>query len=95
MRRRPRRPNRSSVHDLERRIVDFNASVAPHRAHDRVLEAAIATIDTTPQRRAFIRAPLWDPDMNTVARFATAVLAVSFVRAIPVATTYWAAGTMT
>ena len=88
MRRRPRRPSRSSVHDLERRIVDFYASVASHRAHDRVLEAAIGTIDTTPQPRAFVRAPLWDPDMNTVARFAAAALRGELRPGDSVATTY-------
>jgi hypothetical protein len=80
--RRPPRPNRSSVHDLERRIADFYQSEASRRAPDRVLEAAIATIDTTPQRRAFIRAPRGSPDMNNVARLAAAAVAVTVVGAI-------------
>lgn len=80
--RHPRRPSRSTAHDLERRIDLFYASGAPECAPDRVLEAAITTIETTRQRRAFIRAPRGSPDMNSFARFATVAVAVTVVGAI-------------
>jgi hypothetical protein len=66
-----------SIHDLERRIAEFYASVVPPRAPDRVLEAAMATVETTPQRRAFISAPRGFPDLNTFARLATAAVALT------------------
>ena len=50
--RHPRRPSRSSGHDLERRIADFYASVAPQRAPDLVFEAALATTDPTCSNRS-------------------------------------------
>jgi hypothetical protein len=63
-------------HELERRIADFYATEAPTRAPERVLESALATIDTTPQRRALIRVPWRFPTMNTYAKFAIAAVAV-------------------
>lgn len=80
--RHPRRPSRSSIHDLEGRLADYYASGAPLRAPDRVFEAALATIDTTAQRRAFLRAPRGSLGMNTLARFATAAVAVTVVGAV-------------
>ena len=51
------------------RIADYYATEAPPRAPDRVLEAALATIDTTRQRRALIRMPWRFPIMNTTPRW--------------------------
>jgi hypothetical protein len=48
--RHPLRPSRSTVRHLELRIADFYQLEASQRAPDRVLEAAIATIDTTAAR---------------------------------------------
>ena len=62
--------------DLERRIADYYASEAPSRAPDRVLEAALATIDDTPQRRAVIRMPRRFQKMNSVAKLGLAAVAV-------------------
>ena len=63
-------------HELERRIADFYATEAPVRAPERVLESALATIDTTRQRRALVRVPWRFPTMNTYAKFAIAAVAV-------------------
>ena len=63
-------------HELERRIADFYATEAPSRAPDRVLESALATIDTTRQRRALIRVPRRFPIMNIYAKVAVAAVAV-------------------
>ena len=63
-------------HDLERRIAALCASEAPTRAPDWVLESALATIDTTRQRRALAHAPRMFPTMNSFAKGAIAVVAV-------------------
>ena len=72
----------SANHHLGRRLDAFYATEAPPRAPDRVLDAAITTIETTRQRRAFIWAPRRSPGMHTFARFATAAVAVTVVGAI-------------
>jgi hypothetical protein len=69
-------------HELERRIADFYATEAPPRAPDRVLEAALATIDTTRQRRALLRVPWRYPNMNGFARYAIAAVAVIAIGAV-------------
>ncbi len=80
-------------HELERRIADFYSTETPARAPERVLESALATIDTTPQRRAFIRVPWRFPAMNTYAKLALAAVAVIAVGAIGFAV--WRPGTDT
>ena len=66
----------SANRDLERRIAEFYATEAPSRAPDRVLGSALATIDTTPRRRALSRAPWRLPTMNSYAKLAIAAIAV-------------------
>ncbi|HEX5012737.1 MAG TPA: hypothetical protein VFV72_01170 [Candidatus Limnocylindrales bacterium] len=70
---------------LERRLADYYASDSSPRAPDWVLGAALATIDTTPQRRAFLRVPWRFPTMNTFAKVAVAVVAVIAVGAVGLA----------
>jgi hypothetical protein len=72
-------------HDLERRIADFYATEAETRAPDRVLESALATIDTTRQRRVLIRVPWRFPIMNTYAKIAIAAVAVIAVAGLGLA----------
>lgn len=72
-------------HDLERRLADFYASEDPSRAPDWVLDAALATIDSTPQRRAFIRVPGRFHDMNSFAKLAVAAVVVIAVGALGLA----------
>jgi len=72
-------------HELERRLTDFYATEAPQRAPDRVLEAALATIDTTRQRRTILRAPWRFPVMNAYPRLVVATVAVIAVGAIGLA----------
>lgn len=66
----------SANDELERRVADFYATEAQSRAPDWVLEQALATIDTTRQRRVLIRVPWRFPIMNTYARLAVAAVAV-------------------
>lgn len=63
-------------HDLERRIADFYATEDPSRAPDWVLELALASIDTTQQRRALIRVPWRIRTMNMYAKVAVAAVAI-------------------
>jgi hypothetical protein len=62
--------------DLERRLADFYDSEAPRQAPDRVLHAALSSIDSTRQRRVLIRVPRRFHDMNTSARAVIAAAAV-------------------
>ena len=62
--------------NLERRIADHYAAEVPQRAPDRVLHAALATIDTTRQRRVLVPAPWRLPTMNGFAKVAVAAVAV-------------------
>ena len=71
--------------DLDRRLADFYASEAPPRAPDWVLDSALATIETTPQRRAFNRVPWRFPTMNNYAKVAIAAVAVIAIGAIGLA----------
>ena len=71
-------------HELERRIADYYASEVPPRAPDRVLEAVLATVETTHQGRA-IRAPWRLPNMNTYAKVAVAAVAIVAVGAVGLA----------
>jgi hypothetical protein len=72
-------------HDLERRVTDHYASEAPRRAPDWVLDSALATIDTTQQRRALIRVPWRFPIMNNYAKVAVAAVVVIAVGAVGLA----------
>ena len=72
-------------HDLERRLADFYQAEAPRQAPDRVLHEALASIDTTRQRRVLIRVPRRFQPMNTFARAAIAATAVIVVGAIGLA----------
>ena len=63
-------------HDLERRIAEFYETEAPLRAPDWVLGSALATVDTTKQRRALSRVPWRFRNMNTFAKVAVAAVAV-------------------
>lgn len=75
-------------HELERRIADFYASEAPPRAPAWVLGAALATIETTQQRRAFSRVLRRFTSMTTTMKvvaaavvvIATAVLGLAVIR---------------
>lgn len=73
-------------HDLERRLADYYETEAPPAAPAWVLGDALATIDSTPQRRVFIRVP-WRkfPTMNTYARVAVAAVAVIAIAAVGIA----------
>lgn len=62
--------------DLERRLVEFYAAEAPRRAPEWVLEGALATIDTTPQRRVPTIVPWGFTIMPTYAKLAVAAVAV-------------------
>ncbi len=62
----------SANDDLERRLADFYAAETPPRAPEWVLESALATIDTTQQRRVRARAPRRAWPTSPVARLATA-----------------------
>ena len=66
-------------HDLERRLTDYYESEPPQRAPDRVLDAALASLDTTRQRRVLIAAPRRFHRMNSFARLAIAAAAVIVV----------------
>jgi len=72
-------------HDLERRLADFYHAEAPRQAPDRVLNAALETIDTTRQRRVLIHVPRRFHDMNMYARAAIAAAAVIAVGAVVLA----------
>jgi len=63
-------------HDLERRLADFYDAEAPRQAPDRVLHAALSSIDTTRQRRVLIRVPRRFHAMNMSAKAALAAAAV-------------------
>ena len=72
-------------HELGRRLADFYAGEAASRAPDRVLEAALASIDSTRQRRAVLR-PSWRfPTMNSYAKVAIAAVAVVAIGAVGLA----------
>jgi hypothetical protein len=75
----------NAQHDLERRLADYYDSEAPRQAPDRVLHAALSSIDTTRQRRALIRVPRRFHAMNTSARAAIAAAAVVVVGAFVLA----------
>ena len=61
---------------LERRLARFYEAEAPTRAPDWVLASALAAIDTTPQRRSWIRVPWRFPLMNGLPRVAAVIIAV-------------------
>jgi hypothetical protein len=71
--------------DLESRLADFYETEAPRRAPDWVLADALATIDTTPQRRWFAPAPWRSQQMHGSTRLAAAVIAVVLIAAAGVA----------
>jgi hypothetical protein len=68
--------------DLERRISDLYAIEGHVRAPDRVLEGALATIDTTRQRRPIIGTPWRLRIMNFYGKFAIAAVAVVAIAAV-------------
>jgi hypothetical protein len=72
-------------HDLERRVAAFYGSEAPQRAPDRVLMQALATIDTTRQRRELGLVPWRFPTMNSYAKLAIAAVVVLAVGALGLA----------
>jgi len=71
--------------DFERRIADHYAAEAPHRAPDRVLGTALATIDTTRQRRVLVPAPWRFATMNGFTRVAAIAVAVIALGAVGLA----------
>ena len=71
--------------DLERRLTDLYADEGHTRAPDRVLEIALDTIDTTPQRRALIGLPRRFQTMNSFAKLAVAAVAVLAIGAVGIA----------
>ena len=60
--------------DLERRIADYYADEVPPRAPDWVLGSALATTETTTQRRRVIRLPRRFAKMNGFTRLAIAAV---------------------
>jgi hypothetical protein len=72
-------------HDLERRVAAFYGSEAPQRAPDRVLEQALATIETTRQRRELELVPWRFRTMNSYAKLAIAAVVVLAVGAVGLA----------
>jgi hypothetical protein len=64
--------------NLERRVAEHYANEAPLRAPDRVLHAALATIDTTKQRRGLL-APWRFTKMPTYAKLAAAAAVIAVV----------------
>ena len=70
---------------LERRIADHFAAEVPQRAPDRLLRAALDTIDTTRQRRVLVPVPWRYPNMNGFARLAVAAVAVIAIGALGLA----------
>lgn len=58
------------------RIAEAYLADGPTVLADRVLDAALAEVHLTRQRRTFIRGPWRDPLMNTYAKLAVAVVAV-------------------
>jgi hypothetical protein len=67
--------------NLERRVAEHYASEPQLRAPDRVLHAALATIDTTKQRRDLL-APWRFTDMNAYSKVAAAAVVAIAVAAI-------------
>lgn len=63
-------------HDLERRIADYYEAEAPPRAPDWVLERALASVGSTPQRRAGLGLPWRFPLMLSHAKLAVAAVAI-------------------
>ena len=61
--------------NLERRVAEHYASEPPLRAPDRVLHAALATIETTRQRRGLL-APWRFTYMNAYTKVAAAAVVV-------------------
>ena len=72
-------------HELERRLTDFYAGQAPQRAPDRVLHGALASIDSTRQRRVLLPVPWRFPTMNSYTKFAIAAVAVVAIGAVSLA----------
>ena len=68
--------------DLERRLSDLYAIEGHVRAPDRVLEGALATIDTTRQRRPFVGTPWRLRTMNFYGKFAIAGAALVAIAAV-------------
>lgn len=71
----------SASTNLERRIAEHYASEPPLRAPDRVLHAALATIETTKQRRGLL-APWRFPNMSAYTKVAAAAVVAIAVTAI-------------
>ena len=76
----------TASHDLERRLADYYEAEAPPAAPAWVLGDSLATIDSTPQRRVFMRVP-WRkfPTMNTYSRLAVAAVAVIAIVVVGIA----------
>ena len=72
----------TASHDLERRVAQFYAAEAPHRAPDRVLAQALATIDHTRQRRELGLVSRRSRTMNIYAKLAVAAVVVVAVGAV-------------
>jgi hypothetical protein len=72
----------TATNDLERRVAEFYAAEAPHRAPDRVLAQALATIDHTRQRRELRLLPWRTSPMNIYAKLAIAAVVVLAVGAV-------------
>jgi len=74
-------------HDLERRLAELYADEGFVRAPDRVLGKALATIDTTAQRRVLARAPWRFATMSNTMRLAAAAVAVIALAGVGLALT--------
>ena len=72
----------TASNDLERRVADFYTTEAPQRAPDRVLVQALATIDTTRQRRELGLVPWRFPTMNSYTKLAVAAVVAVAVGAL-------------
>lgn len=78
---------------LERRLASFYAVEAPTRAPDWVLASTLAAIDTSPQRRSFMRVPWRFPLMNGLPRVPAVIVAVVAFAAIGFAV-LWGSGAL-
>jgi hypothetical protein len=71
-------------HDLERRLADYYGSERPPRAPDRVLAAALTSIESTRQRRVPAQVPWRFRPLNMQTKLAVSGIAIVAVMAFAV-----------
>jgi hypothetical protein len=77
----------TAQNDLERRLAEHYAQEGLLRAPDRVLGNALATIETTTQRRVLVRVPWRFPTMSNTMRLAAVAVAVIALAGVGLALT--------